>query len=89
MARAKKENPRDGLFETIGLALAAAKETDVFHVKMKGTPECLVITLDDVDFTVSITQKKAPLEFDEAGGDVKAVYETEGTVRVPEVADAE
>lgn len=64
----KEKTPdfKDVLYTIAGQALADQLDVDVLRVKVEGIPECLLLTGDNgSDYTISITQKKTNVEYDD------------------------
>lgn len=63
--KAKEATFKEKLFQTIGQLLASEIDNDVTHLKMKGTPECLLIMDDDKQYALTITLKKNPIKYED------------------------
>lgn len=63
--KVKEATFKEKLFQTIGQLLASEIDNDVTHLKMKGTPECLLIMDDDKQYALTITLKKNPIKYED------------------------
>lgn len=62
--KAKTPDFKDTLYGITGQAIADTLDNEIYRIKVEGMPECIIVTENGIDYTISITQKKSNVEYD-------------------------